>query len=127
MATGEGKLGRSLHIRAGRYYADAISRSYYAVMHAAKAALQLYDVDVNRHRALGGLFGQHIINRNLLRAELSKEISDLSQLRSDADYNVDMVFGEADARAAYQRATAFLDRIRALLTDYIPLDELEPV
>ena len=39
----------------------------------------------------------------------------------------EMVFGEADARAAYQRAAAFLDRIRALLTDYIPLDELEPV
>ena len=119
-------LGAASTYEQGSYYADAISRSYYAVMHAAKAALQIYDVDVNRHRALGGLFGQHIIKRNLLQSELSREIGDLSRLRSDADYQVEMVFGEADARDAYQRAAAFLDRIRELLTDYIPLDELEP-
>ncbi len=89
-------------------------------MHAAKAALQIYDVDVNRHRALGGLFGQHIVNRNLVQAELRSEIGRHSGLRNHADYEVDMVFGEADARDAYQRAAAFLDRIRPLLTDYIP-------
>ena len=119
-------LGAASTYEQGRYYADAISRSYYAVMHASKAALQLYDVDVNRHRALGGLFGQHIVNRNLLQAELSREIGRLSELRNDADYEVEMVFGEADARAAYQRAAAFLDRIRALLTDHISPEELEP-
>ena len=123
-------LGAAATYESAGYYADSISRAYYAVFHSVAAALQLYDIDVNSyrrpHRALGGLFGRHIVNRNLLQAELSREIGRLLQLRINADYRVEMVFGESEAREAYERAAAFLDRIRTLLIDHIPIDELEP-
>ena len=119
-------LGAAATYESAGYYADSISRAYYAVMHAARAALQIYGVSVARHSSLGGLFGQHIVRRGLVEAPWSREIGRLSNLRIDADYNVTQKFGEADARAAYQRAAAFLDRIREFLTSQIPLDELEP-
>ena len=41
----------------GGYYADAISRCYYAVMHAAKAVLQLQDVFADSHAGVRRQFG----------------------------------------------------------------------
>ena len=119
-------LGAAATYEREGYYADSISRAYYAVMHAARAALQVYGVSVARHHTLGGLFGQYIVKRGLVEAPWSKKIGRLSNLRFDADYNVTQRFGEADARDAYQRAVAFLNRIRAFLTSRIPLDQLEP-
>jgi len=37
---------------------DAISRAYYAIMHAAKAALLVHDVIAESHAAVRRLFGQ---------------------------------------------------------------------
>ena len=71
-------------------------------------------------------FGWHVVMTYHVEPEWGSELRQIEQLRNRADYVVANAFGEADARAACQRATAFLDRIRALLTIHIPLDELEP-
>ena len=36
----------------GGFYADGVSRAYYAILHAAKAALQLRDVTAESHAAV---------------------------------------------------------------------------
>ncbi len=120
-------LGAAATYESAGYYADSISRAYYAAFHAAKAGLWLDDIEPSTHQGVISRFGEHIVGIHYVEREWGRELNRLEELRNDADYEVEMVFGEADARAAYQRATAFLDRIRALLTDYIPLDELEPV
>ena len=38
------------------FYEDAISRAYYAVLHAAKASLTLLEINVESHRAVRRLF-----------------------------------------------------------------------
>ena len=120
-------LGAAATYESAGYYADSISRAYYAAFHAAKAALWLDDIEPSTHQGVISRFGEHIVRIHYVEREWGRELNRLEELRNDADYEVEIVFGEADARAAYQRATAFLDRIRALLTDYIPLDELESV
>lgn len=42
-------------------YADAVSRAYYAVPHAAKAALQTKDISAESHAAVKRLFGLHFV------------------------------------------------------------------
>ena len=98
-----------------RFYADAIARSYYAVLHAAKAALALHDVAPRRHRALSNLFGQHIVLTGLIERHWGSVIGELADLRLDADYNVTVIFSQADAAGACEQADAFAVRIHVLL------------
>ena len=108
------------------YYADSISRAYYAVFHAATAVLLVDDIERDTHRGMIGAFGEHIVKTSRVEREWGRELNQLAELRNDADYKVYMTFGETDARAAYQRAAAFLDRIGQLLIVQISPDELEP-
>ena len=108
------------------FYADAIARSYYAALHAAKAALALHDVAPRRHRALSNLFGQHIVLTGLVERHWGSVIGELLSLRLDADYNVAVVFSEADAADACQQADAFANRIRALLSGIVAPERLQP-
>lgn len=109
------------------FYADAISRSYYAVLHAAKSALALYDVDPGSHRALSNLFGLHIVQAGLAEGQWGSVIGRLSDLRMDADHDVRMIFRETDAADACQQADAFAERIHALLTRTIYPERLQPL
>ena len=45
-------LGAAESCRRDGYYADAISRTYYVILHAAKAALQLRDIASESHAAV---------------------------------------------------------------------------
>jgi uncharacterized protein (UPF0332 family) len=42
-------------------YADAISRAYYAILHAAKAALHVHDIVAESHPAVRRMFGLHLV------------------------------------------------------------------
>ena len=96
-------------------YADAISRAYYAVMHAAKALLELQDITAESHEGVRNLFGYNVVISGLVERHWGGEIRELSELRMIADYNVEAVFTEPDGRSAYERAEAFLDRMRPIL------------
>ena len=106
-------------------YADSISRSYYAVLHAAKAALALYDITITNHRGLARMFSLHIVHAGLVEVYWSSTIGQLSALRMTADYDVEVVFGEADAASAYGQADGFVSRIHTLLTDSIDPGRLQ--
>src|SRR5262245_1523714 len=50
-------------------YADAISRAYYAILHAAKAALHIHDVSVASHAAVRRMFGLHLVRSGQIEPE----------------------------------------------------------
>lgn len=106
------------------FYADAIARSYYTALHAAKAALAQYDIEPGRHRALSNLFGQHIVQTGLVERRWGSVIGVLADLRWDADYDVRVIFSASDAAGACQQADAFANRIHALLTVAIAPERL---
>lgn len=108
------------------YYADAVSRAYYAVLHGAKAALEFADVPApDTHDGVSNRFGLHISRPGLVERSWGREIGRLLSLRILADYEVNTQFSDADARMATDRAEAFLNRIRALLATSIPGDQLQ--
>ena len=49
------------------FYEDAVSRAYYAVLHAAKAALLARNIITESHTSVRRLFGKELVQQGLLK------------------------------------------------------------
>jgi uncharacterized protein (UPF0332 family) len=98
-----------------RCYADAISRAYYAILHAAKAALNVHDVVAESHAAVRRLFGLHLVRSQEIEPDWSAYLVESLDDRLAADYDVETVFTKEDARTECVRSRQFLDRVRRYL------------
>lgn len=65
------------------------------------------------------MFGLHNVQAGLVEGHWGSTIGQLSALRMAADYDVEVVFAEADAANAYAQSVGFINRIHALLTNSI--------
>lgn len=96
-------------------YADAISRAYYAVLHAAKAGLHVHDVAAESHTAVRRLFGLHLIKPGKIEPQWSAYLTAGLDDRLAADYDVETEFSKKEARNECVRAGEFLKRIKQYL------------
>lgn len=108
-------LGAAGSCRRDGFYADSVSRAFYAILHAAKAALQVEGIAAESHAAVKRLFGLHLIQAGLVEAEWGSFPGESLDVRLTAEYDVETSFSEEDARDECERATAFRGRIRRLL------------
>ena len=113
-----------LLVREG-YAEDAVARAYYAILHAAKAALSVHDVIAESHASVRGMFGKHLIRTGAIERTWSKQLAASLDDRLAADYDAAMFFSDAEARRECGSARAFVGRIRRyLLTCGFTDDEL---
>ncbi len=99
----------------------AVSRLYYAVFHAARAALLVRDRHAKTHTGQMTLFHRTFGAEPLLGALLRKRI--------DADYRpADFDESEPSVRELLEEATAFVDRCRGLVADEVGrgIDDPDP-
>jgi hypothetical protein len=94
---------------------DAISRSYYAVLHAAKAALLVHDTVAESHAAVRRLFGKMLIQAGHIEREWAAVIANEQDQRQMADYDVEATWEIETVRKLIEDAQAFVRRIQ----DYI--------
>ncbi|ALA57013.1 HEPN domain-containing protein [Nitrospira moscoviensis] len=66
---------------------DALSRAYYAILHAARAALLAEGVTVSSHRSVRRLFGLHLVKPGKLAVRLAKILAEEQDDRFLADYD----------------------------------------
>ena len=99
------------------YAEDAVSRTYYAILHAAKAALLVHDMTVDSHAALRRRFGEHLVRGGRIEREWSDQLRVGLEDRLAADYDAVRVVAPEDARQEVERADAFVARIRRYLLD----------
>ena len=99
----------------GGYHEDAVSRAYYAVLHAAKAALFVHDVATASHAAVRRMFGLHLINTGEIERVWASHLGEGLDDRLAADYDASASFSLAEASQECQRTRAFLDRIHRYL------------
>jgi uncharacterized protein (UPF0332 family) len=92
-----------------------VSRAYYAILHAAKAALQLQGIAAESHAVVKRLFGLYLVQTGLIEADWGSFAGESLDLRLTADYDVETQFADIDAREECDRARAFLTRVRELL------------
>ena len=107
------------------FYEDAVSRAYYAVLHAAKAALLARDIVTESHTAVRRLFGKELVQRGLLDKEWAMILAHEQDERASADYDVELTFSQEVAGQRVNDAKRFLERIRSFLQTE-GLDEATP-
>lgn len=81
-------------------YADAISRAYYAILHAAKAALHVHDIVAESHPAVRRMFGLHLVKAGEIETEWSAYLTESLDDRLAADYDVEISFSRQEAGAS---------------------------
>ena len=107
--------------------ADAVSRAYYAILHATKAALHVQDVAAERHAAVRRMFGLHLVQAGEIEREWPAYLAEGPDDRLGADYDATVQFSEEEANAECARATAFLERMRTyLLQKGLTAEDLKP-
>ena len=94
---------------------QAVSTAYYAVLHAAKAALEVYDVETRSHSAVRRMFGLHLIRSGEIEPEWASHLAESLDDRMAADYNPEVTFTTQEAQEEVRRTQEFLRRIRRYL------------
>ena len=98
-------------LRAGRLN-GASSRSYYAMFHAARAALEMRGIATGgqRHGAIIGRFGRAFVKDGPLDPALGRALNKTLELRREGDY--DLASPDADdVRVALRDAAALVEAI----------------
>ena len=109
------------------FWEDAVSRAYYSILHAAKAALLVHDVETASHAGVRRMFGKHLVLTGDIEGQWSKYLGRSSDDRLMADYDAGVSFTAGESQLECQRAQAFLKRIRQyLLAKGLTGQELEP-
>ena len=98
-----------------RCYADAVSRAYYAILHAAKAALHVHDIAAESHPAVRRMFGLHLVKPGEIEPKWSAYLVESLDDRLAADYDVETSFSDEDARSECRRSREFLSRVKRYL------------
>lgn len=109
------KLGTAKKLLDLKEYEDAISRAYYCIFHAAKAALASENSFPKTHEGTLREFGLHLIKEKKLPRELGIIFSDAKSLRETADYALTPVLGSEDAEWIVEAAERFLKNVSEYL------------
>ena len=107
------------------FYEDAVSRAYYAVLHAAKAALLARDIVTESHTVVRRLFGKELVQQGLLEKEWAMILAHEQDERASADYDVELTFSQEVAAQRVEQAQRFLKRIFSFLQTE-GLDDIAP-
>ncbi|MCK4311737.1 MAG: HEPN domain-containing protein [Candidatus Cloacimonetes bacterium] len=96
-------------------FEDCVSRAYYAVLHAAKAALALSEVEVETHNGVRRMFGLHLVKSGKIEKEFAKILTATHEDREIGDYEIDIEIEEERARQRVNEANKFIQRIEKYL------------
>lgn len=125
LARADTALGAARTLLDAGYTEDSISRSYYAVVNAATAALISRGVRVRSHRALNSLFGLHLVRDGPVEREFAATLVALQQDRDTSDHDFSSSFERDEALDRLRQAERFVGRIKRLLAGDEPPPQSE--
>ena len=79
-------LGAATTLVTSGYNNDAVSRSYYAILHAAKAGLATKGIESDTHRGVAAMFGKHLVTTGDVDREEGTNLRRAAGARQNADY-----------------------------------------
>ncbi len=97
------------------HWADAVSRAYYAMFHAATAVLLNLDIERKSHGALIAAFGEHVAKPRLMDPELHHYLVEAFSARTASDYLPAPSMTRDQARMTIDRAKEFLSAAKNYL------------
>ena len=94
---------------------NAVSRAYYAMMHAANAALAMKGLQSRSHKQTQTLFNMHLVQPGEVDKQRGRDLASGQRKRSRADYDVSTDVSQREGQEQCKRATTFLSEIRTHL------------
>lgn len=113
----EGRIKAARTLLHGEFYSDAVSRAYYSIYNAAKAALHSRNKDAKTHSGLISLFSQEFVKTGEIEVEAGKAISHVEEQREKADYEPLIHASKEDAEDAIQKAERFPEAVKQALKE----------
>ncbi len=107
-------LQESEHLFSGGFHNGTVGRAYYAMFHAATAALLAKDIERTSHHAIISAFGEFLAKPGLVDERLHRYIIEAFTLRNDCDYLAPFEADEPQAATTLQRAKEFVEVCRNL-------------
>jgi uncharacterized protein (UPF0332 family) len=99
---------------ASSYPSGAVSRSYYAMFHAATAALLHRGIRRRSHQGIIAAFGQTFAKPGIIDARFHKHLARAFDLRQESDYRPPTRVTEVQAQEVLGLATEFVATCRML-------------
>ena len=96
-------------------YEDAVSRAYYAMYHAAKAALATVNVFPKTHEGVVSEFGKKLVLAGTFPKELGKNLADAKAARETYEYSVTATTDKKEAETVLLNAQKFVKTIEKYL------------
>lgn len=96
-------------------YEDCVSRAYYAVLHAAKAALAMEDIDAQSHVAVRRKFGLNLVKTGKIEKDFAQILTKEKEDRELSDYNIHIEIEGDTAEKRVVDAEKFVKRIETFL------------
>jgi uncharacterized protein (UPF0332 family) len=111
----ENKLDNARRIFEIGLYDDAVSRAYYAMFYAAKAALLSEGVDLRRHSSAVTKFRELFVITGRVGAEYLRYLGRAQSARERSDYAPFVPLEHDGAKEILKTAESFVGKIKKLL------------
>lgn len=111
----ESKLDHAKRIFKIGLYDDAVSRAYYAMFYAAKAALLSEGMDLRRHSSAVTKFRELFVVTGRVDAEYLRYLGRAQSARERSDYAPFAPLGKNGAEEILNIASAFVEKIKELV------------
>jgi len=99
-------------------FEDSISRAYYSVLHAAKAALSLKGVDTDSHKGVRRMFGFYLVKKGEIAKEYARILIAEQEDREIGDYSIGIEISEDRAAKRVDEAEKFLIEIEKFINNF---------
>ena len=99
---------------------DAMSRTYYAVLHYARAVLATKDCHPRSHHGVVQMFSQHFVKSALVPVDVGRILARQQKFREESDYTVEVRFSPEDIDTEIADAKLF----RNVCVSHIQLHEM---
>lgn len=96
-------------------YEDAISRAYYAMYHAARAALSTMNIHPKTYEGVVSEFGRKFVLTGIFPKELGKNLADAKAARETYEYSVTAIVDKSEAETIISNAQQFVSTIEKYL------------
>jgi hypothetical protein len=97
-------------------YRIALTRTYFATFHAARAVLYAQGYDPKTHQGVLTLFNQHLVRPGHFEPVAARVLARLQKYREQADYGESFVVDLDGAREEEAAARQFVERAESFIT-----------
>jgi uncharacterized protein (UPF0332 family) len=92
-------------------YESSVSRTYYAMLYSAQAALLTKNLSFSSHKGVISAFGKHFIKTNILSMEMGRELNRAFEKRQLGDYGHTFVISSDEAEVILKNGKKFIEKI----------------